>query len=441
MSRRFRKLRELRPVVIVESLGPDGRGRATFEDRPVRIHGALPEEEVRIRYIGARRGADDAVVEEVISASPDRVAAPCKYAELCSGCSLQHASLEAQLAFKEERLRRHFQQSGCEPQNWLDPITGPTLGYRRRGRLSVRFVRKKERVLVGFREKNGRYVADIEQCPVIVPAIGEQISAIAHMLDGLEGRNDIPQVEFAAGDDAAALVFRHLQPLQPTDLARLEEFGRETCLRVYLQAGGPDTVTALWPQNAGLLSYSLPEHDVELSFGPTDFVQVNAELNRNLVNQVLSLLAPESKNRVLDLFCGLGNFSLPLARQAGLVIGVEGDARLVALARDNAQRNGIGNVEFHAADLINGTEAGAWCTEPVDRILLDPPRAGLGQAGARVTVMQARRIVYVSCNGETLAEDAKNIVATGRYRFVAAGAVDMFPHTAQGEAIALFEAA
>jgi 23S rRNA (uracil1939-C5)-methyltransferase len=324
------------------------------------------------------------------------------------------------------------------PKSILPPLVDSPWGYRRKARLSVKFVDKKGRVLVGFRESNGRYVADIGRCEVLMPAVGERIADIAALIETLDAKRDIPQIEVAVGDDLAGLVFRHLQPLSERDRTALVEFGTKWNLGIFLQPGGIDSVAPLWPADAQLL-FRLPKYDVELEFKPLDFVQVNAGMNRTMIDHALGLLDPQPTDRVLDLFCGLGNFTLPLARRAAQVSGVEGEAGLVRRAGENAQRNGVTNAQFFAADLAADQRDAPWAKADHDLLLLDPPRSGAEALLEYLPKKSARRIVYVSCHPGSLARDAGTLVNRHGFTLTSAGAMDMFPHTAHVESIALFD--
>ncbi len=311
-------------------------------------------------------------------------------------------------------------------------------GYRRKARLGVRFVAKKGRTLVGFRERGTSYIAELSRCEILHPVVGERLQNIGALLDGLSIRERVPQIEMAMGDGPCVLVFRVLDPPTDADLARLQSFAEAEGLRIYLQEGGAETIRPL-PGQAVDLHYSLPDHNVRVYFQPTDFTQVNLELNRAMVERALDLLDPGPDERVLDLFCGLGNFTLPIARQAAEVVGVEGDEGLVARARANAERNGIANAVFHAADLYREQDLAPWKREPFHKALLDPPRSGALQVLDLLSAMGVERILYVSCYPSTLARDADRLVNGHGYRLLAAGAMDMFPHTAHLESMAVFE--
>lgn len=423
----------------IESLAHDGRGVCHVEGKTVFVDGALPDETVRLRYVRAHRNFDEARTEEVLSASPLRVEPRCPHFGICGGCALQHLDEAAQIEAKQNVLLENFRRLGnVEPEQVLPPLTGPVWGYRRKARLGVKYVIKKEKVLVGFREKHSPYVAELSRCEVLHPLVGERLTELADLIAGLEAYNKIAQIEVAVDETHAALILRNLKPLSKRDQDALIDYGRSNDLYLYLQPGGPDTVTPLYPEQP-VLSYRLADHDVTLQFEPNDFTQVNLDINADMVNRALELLAPEPDSRVLDLFCGLGNFTLPLARRAAEIVGVEGDASLVQRARDNAERNGIGNAKFYACNLAEPLEGQPWAREQFSHVLLDPPRSGALEIVSQLPKLGARRIVYVSCHPATLARDAGVLVNEHGYRLKAAGVMDMFPHTAHVESIAVFE--
>jgi 23S rRNA (uracil1939-C5)-methyltransferase len=417
----------------------DGRGVAHIAGKAVFVAGALAGERVRLRYTSKHRHYDEAAVEEVLSASPDRVSPRCKHFGVCGGCALQHLDPVAQIAAKQRVLLENFERIGkVQPEQVLAPLTDNPWGYRRRARLSAKFVEKKGRMLVGFRESNGRYVADIERCEVLHPAVGERIAAITELLESLEGKREIPQIEVAAGDNLIALVLRHLKPLSQADAKALIAFGQAHELAIFLQPGGIDSVAPLWPEQAQL-NFELPAYDVTLDFRPLDFIQVNGGMNRHMIDHALALLDPQKSDRVLDLFCGLGNFTLPLARRAAQVVGVEGEAGLVQRARDNAAKNGVDNATFHSADLAADQRTTAWAKADYELLLLDPPRSGADALLDYLPRKSTRRVVYVSCHPASLARDAGILVDKHGYKLKSAGVMDMFPHTAHVESIALLE--
>jgi 23S rRNA (uracil1939-C5)-methyltransferase len=422
----------------ITDLSHDGRGVAHVNGKAVFVTGALAGERVRLRFAGKHRHYDEAVVEEILRASPDRVTPRCAHFGVCGGCALQHLDAGAQIQAKQRVLLENLDRIGkVEPGNVLAPLADSPWGYRRKARLSVKFVEKKGRVLVGFRESNGRYVADIVRCEVLHPAVGERIEAVTALIESLDGKRDIPQIEVAAGDDLVALIFRHLQPLSSHDSQALMEFGKTQQLGIYLQPGGIDSVCALWPEDAKL-SFHLPAYDVELEFQPIDFIQVNAGMNRRMIDHALQLLDPQPADHVLDLFCGLGNFTLPLARRAAHVTGVEGEAGLVRRAGENARRNGISNADFFSADLAADQRDAPWARASHDLLLLDPPRSGAAAVLEYLPKRGVRRVVYVACHPGSLARDAGTLVQQHGFSLVSAGVMDMFPHTAHVESIALF---
>lgn len=423
----------------IADLSHDGRGVARVAGKAVFVADALPGERVRARIVRKHRQFDDAQCIEVLGASPARVAPRCIHYGVCGGCALQHLTPQAQIDAKQRVLAGNFARIGkVQPQRWLPPLAAEPWGYRRRARLSVKHVAKKGKTLVGFRERNPRFVTDLSRCEVLHPALGMKLGALGALLNSLEGAVSIPQIEFAAGDATHALVFRHLAPLTQTDLDRLAAFGREHRFTVALQPGGNDSVHALWPETIDL-HYRLPAHALDLHFAPLDFVQVNARLNEAMIDLALKLLEPQSTDRVLDLFCGLGNFSLPLARRAGAVCGVEGDAGLIERARGNARRNEIGNAQFVVGDLTQDPRGAAWARQIWDKWLLDPPRTGAAALLEHLPGESVRRVVYVSCHPGSLARDAGTLVRRHGFTLAAAGVMDMFPHTAHVESIALFE--
>ncbi|MGB0720907.1 MAG: 23S rRNA (uracil(1939)-C(5))-methyltransferase RlmD [Gammaproteobacteria bacterium] len=439
MGRSRRKKLPLDPFPAhIESLAHDGRGVARIDGKTTFIRGALPGEDVEFIYTSKRRNRDEGRCVSVQTPSPERVEPGCPHFGLCGGCSLQHQDPTRQIEAKFQVLKDNLERIGkVEPEAYLAPLTGPHWGYRHKARLGARYVHKKEKLLVGFREAGTSKVADLTACAVLHPAVGERLTALREMLARLSVHERIPQIEVAVGDDHGALIVRNLEPLPENDRAVLRAFGRETDLDIYLQPGGPDTVEPLTEVRP--LSYRLPEWNVEVFFRPDDFTQVNTELNRSMVARALEMLDPKPEDRVLDLFCGLGNFTLPLARKAGQVTGVEGDAGLVERARENARSNGVDNVNYFVANLMEDQSGAEWLQQSYDKILLDPPRSGAVEMIPHLAGLGARRIVYVSCHPGSLARDAGLLVNEHGYRMVRAGVMDMFPHTAHVESIALFE--
>ena len=441
MTRRRKRISADPVPARVESLDHEGRGLAWIEGKLVVVDGALPGEQVMLRYRRRRARFDEASVVEVCEAAPERVQPRCPHFGICGGCSLQHLDSRAQLRFKEARLVETLaHHAGVEPEETLPPLSGGSWGYRRKARLGARYVQKKNSLLVGFRERGSSFVADLSRCDILHPAVGRRVDSLRRVVGSLEAAREIPQIELAAGDDSVALVFRHLVPLADKDRQALREFAVQHGYRIYLQSGGLQTVTPIHPPGPDQgLSYRLADWDVEIRFQPTDFAQVNAEMNRLMVTRALELLEVEARDRVLDLFCGLGNFTLPLARRAAHVLGVEADAGLVARARENARINGIGNAEFLALDLSSSGIGTIWRGGDYDKLLLDPPRNGAEEVIASMRSPYPSRLVYVSCNAATFARDAAELVRHHNYRLRCIGVVDIFPHTSHAESIALFD--
>ena len=430
----------------VESLTLEGRGVAHLEGKATFIGRALPGEDVRFVYRDQRRHFDLGDAVAVDQASPERVEPGCPHFHHCGGCAMQHLDPDAQVAHKQQALLDQLSRIGrVAPDQLLEPLTGPIWGYRRMARLGVRWVRKKGRVLVGFREPGSPMIADIDTCPVLDPRVGEKLPALSELIAGLEACRDIPQIEVGCGDDHCALAFRHMVPLDEADRARLDAFAHEHGFAIFLQPGGPETLEPLVEGGRDVYpSYRLEDFDVEIRFSPLDFAQVNAEINRRMVRQALDWLAVEPGDRVLDLFAGLGNFSLPLARQAGasgLVTAVEADQAMVARGAQSAAANGIGNTRHVVGNLFEPDASLGWMRESFDRVLLDPPRAGAEAMMPVIARMHPQRVVYVSCHPGSLARDVGHLVHEHGWRLVAAGVMDMFPHTAHIESMAVLEPA
>ena len=423
----------------------DGRGVARRADgKTVFIADALPGERVMAIQVKRSRSYDEAVAVDILQASDDRVEPRCPHFGICGGCAMQHLAEDKQILVKQRVLMDNLQRIGhVTPETVLPPLIDAAWGYRRKGRFSVRRVEKKDKTLVGFRERDPRFVADISICYTVIPQIGERITALSALVDGMDGRREIPQIEFIAGDGIAgnvsiALVFRHLAPLSERDRDALLVFAKVQQVAIFLQPKGIDSVHPLWPERP-TLAFRLAPWDIELQFRPLDFIQVNAGLNEKMIIRTLELLEVQPDERVLDLFCGLGNFTLPLARFAREVVGVEGDAGLVLRARENALHNTLPNAHFHAADLAQDLRGQPWMREGFDKVLLDPPRSGADEVLKQLPLKGLKRIVYVSCHPGSLARDAAYLVNERGWKLRAAGVMDMFPHTAHVESIALFE--
>ncbi|WP_305806268.1 23S rRNA (uracil(1939)-C(5))-methyltransferase RlmD [Stenotrophomonas sp. YIM B06876] len=423
-------------------LSHDGRGVARREGEGGKvtfIAGALPGEVVIAEPTARNRHFDEARTLEVLQPSPQRVQPRCPHFGVCAGCVLQHLDESQQIVAKQRVLMDNLTRIGhVSPGTVLAPLAGDSWGYRRKGRFSVRRVEKKGKTLVGFREQDPRFVADLGQCLTVIPEVGTKVAAMAEFIETLDGKRDIPQIEFIAGDAAVVLTIRHMQPLSESDRQAWAGFGEQHGFAIFLQSGGVDTVQPLLGQEVPL-SFKLAPWNVELAFRPLDFIQVNAKLNEKMIAHALALLDAQADERVLDLFCGLGNFTLPLARSVREVVGVEGDAGLVARARENAQRNGLDNARFFAADLTQDQRHTPWMRQGFDKLLLDPPRSGAIEVLQQLPLKQFQRIVYVSCHPGSLARDAGYLVNDQGFTLVAAGAMDMFPHTAHVESIAVFE--
>ena len=434
-----RKKRREPETALITAATHDGRGIAATEGKKAFVAGALEGETVTFRRRKSRRNFDEAELLEIITPSPERIAPRCDAYGRCGGCSLQHVSSEQQRAIKEQTLRDNLERIGrVEPESWLEAMTGPVWNYRRRARLAVKDVRGKGRVLVGFRERHAPFIADMLRCEVLAEPVDGLIADLSELVGSLSIRARLPQIEVAVAENAVALVFRILEATSTDDEDKLRRFGNEHGLRVYLQPGGLKSVRLLFPETIDEpLCYTLPEFDVRIDFQPVDFVQVNPAINRRMVHFAVEQLEVGRDHDVLDLFCGIGNFSLPLARRAGMVLGIEGDATLTQRAGVNAQRNGLDNADFRVADLsaIDGSEG--WMKKGWDRLLLDPARSGAAEVVSRMHLLGPARIVYVSCHPGTLARDLATLVHEQGYRLEAAGIIDMFPHTAHVESIAV----
>jgi 23S rRNA (uracil1939-C5)-methyltransferase len=437
---RQRSLLTTEPVIAeIETMTHEGKGIARVGGKTVFIDGALPGEKVEFVYTRTRRNYDEGRLLQVLEASAFRVEPRCEHFGICGGCRLQHVASDEQIRLKQQILIDDLSHIGrVQAEEILPPLTGPIWQYRNKARLGVRYVDKKEKVLVGFRERGSHFLAELEHCHILTPQLGDRLPELGSLIRQLSCYRRLPQIEVAAGDKLTALVFRNLEPLTDKDVELLVDYGRENNFIIYHQPKGPDSVTLLYPEQV-TLDYSLPEFNVTLEFLPTDFTQVNSEINRRMVSQALQLLQVGEDDRVLELFCGLGNFSLPLARQAREIVAIEGEAGLIDRARANAAANGLDNVRFHVANLFEDVEAEPWLKgQHYDRILLDPPRSGAAEMTEKLASTGAERIVYVSCNPSTLARDAGELVNRHGYRLQKAGVMDMFPHTAHVESIALF---
>lgn len=426
-------------IAEVTDLSHEGRGVAHVNGKAVFIDDALPGERVEWQRTKKSRNFDEGRLLRVVDASPHRVEARCMHFGVCGGCVLQHLSSEQQLLFKQQQLTEALARIGqVTPASILSPLAAHGWNYRRRARLAARWVPKKQKTVVGFRERSTSFIADLKRCEILTPPVGTLIEPLSGLISALSVRARVPQIEVAVADNAIALVIRVLDPITAADRELLDAFEREHGVDLYLQPGGYETVAPLNPP-ARALEYRLPQFDVVLQFQPTDFVQVNGPLNALMVQRAVDMLAPKAGERVLDLFCGLGNFSLPLARRGASVTGVEGDEGLVARARENAIRNGLPDVRFHVANLMDTDLADReWAKRSYDKVLLDPPRAGAREVLPVVARSGAHTVLYISCHPGSLARDAGLLVHEHGFTLEAAGVMDMFPHTAHVESIALF---
>lgn len=419
----------------IESLDREGRGVARVDGKAVFIEGALPGETVEYSPYRRKPTWELATAVRILTPSGQRVGPRCRYFGVCGGCALQHADVPTQVAAKQRVLEDALGHIGkVAPDEVLPPVHGPAWGYRHRARLTVRLVAKKGGVLVGFHEKRSSYVADMRSCEVLPPHVSVLLEPLRGLVGALSIASRLPQIEVAVGDAVTALVLRILEPLTPADERLLRDFADVHAIQFWLQTKGPETAVPFHPLDAPALDYALPEFGVRIGFLPTDFTQVNHAINRVLVRRALRFLDPRAGERILDLFCGLGNFSLPLAASGAEVTGIEGAAGLVARARENAAANGL-PARFEAADLF---EEGIRLPR-ADKWLVDPPRDGALEVVKGMGDEGPRRIVYVSCDPATLARDAGVLVQAKGYRLRAAGVVNMFPHTAHVESIAVFE--
>ncbi|MCS4286328.1 23S rRNA (uracil1939-C5)-methyltransferase [Pseudomonas sp. BIGb0278] len=418
----------------IERLAGDGRGISFHEGRTWFVSGALAGEAVEARVLGARGKIVDARLERVLQASPERRPAPCRHYDRCGGCNLQHLPHAEQLALKQRMLAEQLQRvAGIQPEQWAAPLSGPEFGYRRRARIAVRWDVKNRQLEVGFRAEASQAIIAIDECPVLVQPLQTILRHLPTVLRSLNKPQALGHVELFSGS-AEAVLLRHVAPLPEDDLARLQAFCKEAGAQLWLQGEGEPA-----PVEAGqTLGFTLQPWQMQLAWRPGDFVQVNAQVNTAMIEQALAWLAPQPDERVLDLFCGLGNFALPLARQAREVVAVEGVQVMVERAAANARDNNVHNAAFFQADLSQPLAGAEWAAEGFSAVLLDPPRDGAYEVVQGIARLKAKRLVYVSCNPATLARDAQVLVAQG-YRLTRAGILDMFPQTAHVEAMALFE--
>lgn len=425
----------------IESLDHEGRGIARRDGKTIFIEGAVTGETVTASVYRKKPSYENANVQRILRESSQRVTPQCVNFGRCGGCSLQHINAPAQVAAKQRVLEDNLRHIGkVTAGQMLSPIHGPTWGYRRRARMTARYVVKKGGSLIGFHEKKSSFVADMTSCEVLPAHISKLLLPLRELVGALSIRERMPQIEVACGDAADVLVFRVLEPPTDADKALLQAFAESHSVHVYLQSKGPETAQPLWPQEPADLYYTLPEFNVKMPFFPTEFTQVNHEVNRVLVHRALMLLAPQAGERVADMFCGIGNFSLPIARSGAQVTGIEGSASLVKRAAENAAYNGLSeSVAYRVMNLFEINADAFSALGAFDRMLIDPPRDGAAELVKSLVAAPPRRIVYVSCNPSTLARDAAVLVHEQGYTLSAAGVVNMFPHTAHVESIAVFD--
>jgi 23S rRNA (uracil1939-C5)-methyltransferase len=426
----------------IVNLSHDGKGVARINGKATFIQGALPDELVEFQYIRVKKDFDEGKLLSVIEPSFLRVEPKCPHYHMCGGCSLQHMREEEQIHFKQTQLLDLLSRFGhTEPQIVLPPLKSSHWNYRNKARLSVRFVEKKQSSMVGFRERNNpRYITEITQCPVLNKKLDADIIPLRHLIDAMEDKHCIAQIEVAAGDSEIALIFRNLIKLTANDELKIKEFAEQYQYKIFLQPDAPESVYCFYPSESDeYLTYDLPDYNITFKFHPTDFTQVNSALNRSMVKLALQLMDLKSSDIVLDLFCGLGNFSLPMAQFCSKVVGVEGSKTMVKRAYMNAESNHLSNVDFYAANLEDVSEVNNVVNQSFNKVLIDPPRSGALELVKQIDTLNPERIVYVSCNPVTLARDTDILVNQKGYVLLKAGVMDMFPHTTHVESIALFE--
>ncbi|MAZ38574.1 MAG: 23S rRNA (uracil(1939)-C(5))-methyltransferase RlmD [Legionellales bacterium] len=431
--------KENNQTIEITQLSHEGRGIGHIDGKTYFVANALPGETVKFSFLKKHKKFNEVIANEIINISKHRVTPKCKHFTQCGGCQIQHMSPDYQLHYKQNAVLELIQHIGkTQPIEVLPPISLDTYSYRTKARLGVRYVHKKERVLVGFRELNGRYIADIECCPILIPAVGNHLSEIASLIEQLSQKEKIPQIEVAASDNTCTLIFRHLEPFSDDDIKLLKIFGEQHEFMICLQPGNYESIHQIYPeQSTPELQYKIPNANLCINFHPSDFTQVNYPVNLAMIDQALYLLSPQKDDVILDLFCGLGNFTLPISQHAGQVIGVEGDIQMVKKAEENAAYNQRNNAKFYAANLFEDCTKHSWAKQKYHKILLDPPRAGAEEICKNINVFSASDIVYISCNPATLARDTHELLKNG-YTLTKLGIINMFPQTAHVETIALF---
>jgi 23S rRNA (uracil1939-C5)-methyltransferase len=429
------------PTGIIESLDHEARGITRHEGKTIFVEGALPGEEVEYSSFRKKPTYEIAQATRILRASSSRVTPACPNFGTCGGCSMQHADHAAQVAAKQRVLEDSLWHIGrVTPEQLYSPIYGEPWGYRHRARIGARLVAKKGGVLIGFHERKSSFIADMKECLNLPAHVSALLLPLRTLVGALSIAQRLPQIEISVGEDCTVLVFRILDPLNTNDEKLLRDFGDKHSVQIFLQSKGPETVALFHPADAVPLTYALPEFDLVLAFSPTEFTQVNHAINRILVRRAMALLAPIAGERIADMFCGLGNFTLPIARMGADVIGIEGSDALVRRAAENAAMNGLSaRTSFDVANLFEATEESVAALGHFDKMLIDPPREGAMELVKSLGTAGPRRIVYVSCNPATLARDAAILADQQGYRFRGAGVVNMFPNTSHVESIALFE--
>ena len=430
----------MNPVVDILSLDHEGHGIARIDGKVIFVDDALAGERAEIAIYRRHAKYDSANAVSILKSSAQRTTPQCQYFGRCGGCSMQHLEVSAQVAAKQRVLEENLARIGkVTPDVVMRPLHGPSWGYRSRARLSARFVDKKGGAMVGFREKRSSFVVDMASCEILSPNVSALIQPLRNLVGQLSNATRIPQIEVAVGEHITVLLFRLLEPWSDDDKVKMRDFAETHQVQIWDQSKGPETVRPFWPDITAELSYSLPEFGLTMPFRPTDFTQVNVAINRALVSRAMRLLQPHPGERIADLFCGLGNFSLPIATSGADVLGIEGSSELVARARENALKNNLPNAQFQVDNLFEMTPEKFAALGPLDKLLIDPPRSGaLELVRALPDSGAPHRIVYVSCDAATLARDAGELCHNKGYRLVAAGVANMFPHTAHVESIALF---
>ncbi len=422
----------------IEDLTHDGRGVAKWNDKVVFVQNALPGEVVMAKLNRKTRNYNEALAIEILKPSKDRVEPKCEFYTVCNGCSMMHLHEDKQVDFKFNTLKSNFHKmSHVKPKVWIDPLSDSHWNYRRRARLSAKWVTAKDKMLVGFREKNGRFVADMNHCKVLEKSLADLLQPLADLFAQTTIKAFIPQVECSMGDGAISLIIRHMKPFAAEDMEHIKHFALQHNLQIYLQSKGPNTVVAL-EEYADALDFKLPEYGLRYEFLPNDFIQVNRKMNEKMIVQAMQIMNLDKDDVVLDLFCGLGNFTLPMAMKANQVIGVEGDQQLVDRAIHNATLNELDNVKFYAADLTQDHENSEWFQQPYTKVLIDPPRSGAWEILPLIAATSAKTLVYVSCHPASLARDTDRLVNELGFTLESAGVMDMFPHTSHVESMAVF---